>query len=286
MQIVSWNVAGLRGFLKKYDLNKFLEHHDVDIICFNETKVRAPLKLNKIDDRYNSFWCHCCAPERARYGYSGVAVLVKKEINVISCEEEVGKDQEGRTLTLELDRFYLVATYVPNAGQGLVRLDYRVNEWDPVLRTHLCDLSIKKPVMWVGDLNVIRFRDDVNSVLMNRRFAGNTVEEKESFEKTLKDANLVEVRTEVNECPYTYWSFMGKSFQTNFGMRLDYCCATPEIANDIEFVTTLKDEVSGFGECCLGEKRSSDHAPLLIRLSGQEAKVTDDDEDEGDGGAD
>ena len=36
---------------------------------------------------------------------------------------------EGRTITVELDSFFLVACYVPNSGEGLVRLKYRVDEW-------------------------------------------------------------------------------------------------------------------------------------------------------------
>jgi hypothetical protein len=36
---------------------------------------------------------------------------------------------EGRTIVLELDSFFLIACYVPNSGQNLERLDYRINEW-------------------------------------------------------------------------------------------------------------------------------------------------------------
>ena len=36
---------------------------------------------------------------------------------------------EGRTITIEFPKFYLVACYVPNSGDGLQRLNFRVNEW-------------------------------------------------------------------------------------------------------------------------------------------------------------
>lgn len=36
---------------------------------------------------------------------------------------------EGRTITVEFDSFILVACYVPNSGEGLRRLDYRIDEW-------------------------------------------------------------------------------------------------------------------------------------------------------------
>ena len=39
-------------------------------------------------------------------------------------------NSEGRLITAEFDTFYLVTTYVPNAGRGLVTLDKRM-DWDP-----------------------------------------------------------------------------------------------------------------------------------------------------------
>jgi hypothetical protein len=37
---------------------------------------------------------------------------------------------QGRVLTAEFPAFFLVNCYVPNSGDGLKRLDYRVNQWD------------------------------------------------------------------------------------------------------------------------------------------------------------
>ena len=36
---------------------------------------------------------------------------------------------EGRAITVEFPSFFLINCYVPNAGDGLVRLDYRIDEW-------------------------------------------------------------------------------------------------------------------------------------------------------------
>jgi exonuclease III len=44
-------------------------------------------------------------------------------------DEKKCHDGEGRTITMEFDSFILVACYVPNAGQKLERLSYRVREW-------------------------------------------------------------------------------------------------------------------------------------------------------------
>lgn len=36
---------------------------------------------------------------------------------------------EGRVITVETDGFYLINAYVPNSGEGLKRLDYRIHDW-------------------------------------------------------------------------------------------------------------------------------------------------------------
>jgi exonuclease III len=57
-------------------------------------------------------------------------------------------------LTLEFDAFNLVLTYVPNSGQKLERLDYRLHDWDVDFRAYLAHLGKRtgKPVIVGGDL--------------------------------------------------------------------------------------------------------------------------------------
>lgn len=45
--------------------------------------------------------------------------------------EDEGKrfNGEGRTITVEFSNFILVACYVPNSGEDLKRLNYRIEEW-------------------------------------------------------------------------------------------------------------------------------------------------------------
>jgi exonuclease III len=99
-------------------------------------------------------------------GYSGTAIFTKvkplKVINDIGIDEH---DKEGRSITLEFEKFYLLCTYVPNASQKLKRLEYRyaialipkfrVNQWDKDLQGFIANLEKSgKPVIWCGDLNV------------------------------------------------------------------------------------------------------------------------------------
>ena len=47
----------------------------------------------------------------------------------------------------------VVNVYVPNAGEGLKRLEYRLSAWDTSFSEHLAKLGERKPVILAGDLN-------------------------------------------------------------------------------------------------------------------------------------
>ena len=73
-------------------------------------------------------------------------------------------------ITAEFDQFFLVTTYVPNAGRKLVTLPKRL-EWDPLLREHLVNLdrNKKKPVVLCGDLNVAHLEIDLANPKTNKK---------------------------------------------------------------------------------------------------------------------
>jgi exonuclease III len=74
-------------------------------------------------------------------GYSGTAILSK--VKPLRVDDDLGIDKhdgEGRTITAEFDHFVIVAVYVPNSGDGLRRLDYRIKEWDVDFLNHLLRL--------------------------------------------------------------------------------------------------------------------------------------------------
>ena len=63
-------------------------------------------------------------------------------------------DTEGRVITAEFEKFYFICAYVPNAGDGMRRIDYRIDEWDVDFLKFIKVLETKKPVILAGDLNV------------------------------------------------------------------------------------------------------------------------------------
>ena len=143
---------------------------------------------------------------------------------------------EGRVLTMEFDRFFLVVAYVPNSGMKLDRLDYRVDTWDPAFRAYLDSLDALKPVVFGGDLNVGRLDRDIYNVSAPhvKKSAGLTPRERDSFESLLSSGGFAAdgyadtFRAFHPEADgwFTYWSGRVGNRPKNRGLRLDYFVAS------------------------------------------------------------
>lgn len=81
-------------------------------------------------------------------GYSGVGLLTKIDpIDVKYGIDIAEHDSEGRVITAEYEKFYLVVSYIPNSGRKLVRLGYR-QEFNQAFHQYLKKLDQIKPVIW------------------------------------------------------------------------------------------------------------------------------------------
>ncbi|KAK3888007.1 hypothetical protein Pcinc_007919 [Petrolisthes cinctipes] len=220
LKVLSWNVDGLRAWLKKDGLSMF-EKESPDIVCLQETKcseVKLPPEAKTVEG-YHSYFISAKTE-----GYSGVALYSKeKPIDVTYGFGDATHDDEGRVITAEFPNFYLVTTYVPNAGRKLVTLDKRM-DWDPKFRKHLKDLDAKKPVIMCGDLNVAHSEIDLANPKSNKKNAGFTQEERDGFTKLLSTGFVDSFRQlyPKKEKQYTFWTYIGNCRAKNVGWRLDY----------------------------------------------------------------
>ena len=246
MKLISWNVNGLRAIYKKGFVD-IVKNFDADIFCIQETKMQEgqiELDLNNYHEYYNY---------AERKGYSGTAIFTKiKPINVtygIGVEEH---DKEGRVITLEFDKFYMVNCYTPNSGRELARLDYRM-EWEEAFRKYLKDLDNKKPVIICGDLNVAHNEIDLKNPKSNRKNAGFTDEEREKIDKLLKSGFTDTFRKMYpnKEGCYTWWSYMFNARANNAGWRIDYFLVSDRISNNIKD-SYIYSEIMGSDHCPVG----------------------------------
>ena len=173
MKLISWNVNGIRACVQKGFLD-YMKAADADIFCIQESKLQEG-QIQLDTPGYEQYWNYA-----KKKGYSGTAVFTKHTPLAVSygigMEEH---DQEGRVITLEYPRFYLVTVYTPNSQNELARLDYRM-KWEDDFLAYLKKLEGKKPVIFCGDLNVAHEEIDLKNPKTNRRNAGFTDEEREN----------------------------------------------------------------------------------------------------------
>jgi len=229
-----------------------------DVMCLQETKTslkkQPPPDIAEKLKAWKYRYFHDCS---VKNGYSGVALLSKTK--PLSVQNGMGKkkhDGEGRSITAEFEKFYLVTTYVPNSGRGLVKLEYRTKEWDVDFRNYLLKLSEKKPVILCGDLNVAHTEIDLKNPKSNyNKTSGYTQAEIDELEKLMKAGFVDSYRKlyPTNEGAYTFWSYMGGARAKNVGWRLDYF-----MLKDCE--EWLEDNVIH------SEIMGSDHCPIELKL--------------------
>ena len=247
MKLISWNVNGLRAVLKK-GFQNFFKDIDADIFCVQETKMQEGQAEMEFAEGYHIYLNYA-----EKKGYSGTAVFTKKEpINVsygIGIEEH---DKEGRVITLEFEKFFLVNCYTPNSKRELERLDYRMT-WEDAFREYLLSLNKKKPVILCGDLNVAHKEIDLKNPKTNRGNAGFTDEERQKMTELLNAGFVDSFRYLYPEKTdsYTWWSYFANSREKNIGWRIDYFIVSKSIKNTIQ-EAYIYDTILGSDHCPVG----------------------------------
>ena len=243
MKLISWNVNGIRACLTK-GFEEFFNQIDADIFCIQETKCQQG-QVELEFENYQSYW-----NSAEKKGYSGTAIFTKKKpISVtygIGIEEH---DKEGRIITLEFEKFYLINNYTPNAKRELERLDYRMI-WEDEIRKYLLELNKKKPVIMCGDLNVAHEEIDLKNPKQNRQNAGFTDEERSKMTELL-DAGFTDTFRYLypeRENIYTWWSYMRQAREKNAGWRIDYFITSKDIENKIQ-EAKIHDQIYGSDHC-------------------------------------
>lgn len=253
LHLVNWNVNGLRSIIKK-DFTKDIHTLNPDVLCMQEHKASVADVKTVLEafPEYTSY----INDSKARKGYSGTAILTKKEPIAVTYDMGVEEhDQEGRVITAEFDDFILVTVYTPNSGEGLKRLDYR-KTWDEAFREYVSWHNKRKPVIICGDLNVAHQAIDLARPKQNyNKSAGYTQQEIDSFTSLLEAGFVDTFRNKYPEVvKYSYWNYLFNARANNTGWRIDYFLVSERLMPKV-FDALIYNE-------CMG----SDHCPVAIKL--------------------
>ncbi|WP_071026758.1 exodeoxyribonuclease III [Peptoniphilus raoultii] len=273
MKIISWNIDSLNAALTS-DSNRALltreilynlKNEEPDIIAIQETKLPmgGPSKKHKeiLDENFKDYdYAWLTSKEPARKGYAGTMFLYKKSITPDITYPVIGApttmDFEGRIITMEMENFYLINVYTPNAGSDLKRLSDR-QIWDEKFADYLCKLNEKKPVIATGDFNVAHREIDLAHPDTNHFSAGFTDEERQGFSNLLARGFIDTFRLIHGDVlgSYTWWAQRVKTSKiNNSGWRIDYFIVSNSLKDKI-----IKSEMIDSGQ-------RQDHAPILLEI--------------------
>lgn len=265
MKLYSWNVNGIRAVLNKGSFMSFIDEHDPDILCLQETKAardQVELDLPQYHEHFFS---------AIKKGYSGTAIFSKQPAmryidgfsdEIIEKYDVTGDtygnpNDEGRVISAEFDDFWLVTVYTPNSKGDLSRLSLRYDKWDKAFLAHLKQLEESKPVLFCGDLNVAHQEIDLARPKENVGKHGFTDQERERFQDLL-DVGFVDTFRAAypdQTGAYSWWTHWAKARERNVGWRIDYWLASQAIANRVSN-PQIHPDVTG-----------SDHCPVSIEFS-------------------
>ena len=249
MRILSFNVNGIRAIAGKTFISD-MQTHDFDIICLQETKASVEQVKETVAPLGYPF---VYVNEAVRKGYSGTAILSKKEAISITYDMGIEEhDQEGRVICAEYDGFYLVTVYVPNSGSELLRLGYR-QLWDKDFLNYLKKLEEKKPVIVCGDMNVAHKAIDLARPKANyNKSAGFMQEEIDGMDNYIASGLIDSWRAKNgDEIKYSWWSYRGGAREKNVGWRIDYFLVSESFLPNIKSAT-IHNDIYGSDHCPVG----------------------------------
>ncbi len=250
MQIISWNVNGIRAVAKK-NFFEDLKKMEPTILCLQETKAQndqVAEALNSISDYF------IYSNSANKKGYSGTAVLSK--IKPLEVSRDMGieiHDTEGRVLCLEYETFFLVNVYVPNSGSDLKRLNYR-QDWDKAFFDYLKNLEKRKPVVVCGDLNVAHKSIDLARPKPNyNKSAGYMQEEIDGMDRFTAGGLVDTFRHFYPDKTgmYSWWSYRAGAREKNVGWRIDYFLVSESFISSVKNAF-IRNEIMGSDHCPVG----------------------------------
>lgn len=248
MKLISWNVNGLRACAQKGFADIFAEL-DADVFCLQETKMQAG-QLDLQFSGYESYWNYA-----DKKGYSGTAIYTKhKPLDVhygmawLLGDAIDEHEHEGRVITLEYPECYIITVYVPNAQDGLKRLDYRMR-WEDTFLIYIKELDKVKPVIYCGDLNVAHQEIDLKNPKGNRKNPGFTDEERGKFTDVL-GAGFCDTWREMHpeEQVFSWWSYRFHAREKNVGWRIDYFVVSERLMPQVT-MADIHTDIYGSDHC-------------------------------------
>ncbi|MBU0713067.1 exodeoxyribonuclease III [bacterium] len=253
MQLISWNVNGIRSAHRKGFMEWF-QKQNPDIFCVQETKAQMDVLPH---DLLNIQGYHSVFSSAEKKGYSGVAVYSKRKPVQISTGLGISRfDHEGRTIVADFGEFVLFNIYFPNGQKNEERLKYKMDFYNAFLSVVDALDKEGRNVIVCGDVNTAHKEIDLAHPKENETTSGFLPMEREWIDKFLSHGWVDTFRMFYPEPEhYTWWSMRTRARERNIGWRIDYFYVNERFRKNVK---------DGF---ILPEVEGSDHCPIGLKIS-------------------
>ena len=251
MKIISYNVNGIRAALRKGFID-WLKSADPDVVLIQETKANPEQVDTHLFEEagYHHYWFSA-----QKKGYSGVAILSKKEPNHIEYGTGIeSMDFEGRNIRADFDTVSVMSMYLPS-GSNIKRLEHKL-EYMGLLQEYINSIKKEVPNLVIGgDYNICHEAIDIHDPIRNKNVSGFLPVEREWIGNFMQ-SGFIDAFRHLNKEPdnYTWWSYRANARTNNKGWRIDYNMVSDTLKDNISRAVILKDAMH------------SDHCPHTVEL--------------------
>jgi len=253
MQLISWNVNGIRSAHRKGFMEWF-QKQNPDIFCVQETKAQMDVLPH---DLLNIQGYHSVFSSAEKKGYSGVAMYSKRKPVQINTGLGISRfDHEGRTIVADFGQFVLFNIYFPNGQKNEERLKYKMDFYDAFLSVVDALDKEGRNIIVCGDVNTAHKEIDIAHPKENETTSGFLPIERQWIDKFLSHGWIDTFRMFHPEPEnYTWWSMRTRARERNVGWRIDYFYVNERFRKNVKDAFILQ-EVEG-----------SDHCPIGLEIS-------------------
>lgn len=252
MRIITYNVNGIRAAMRK-GFADWIESAQPDVLCIQETKAQ-PDQIPVFDFEllgYKTF-----AHSAIKKGYSGVAILTKKEPDQVKAGIGIpAYDAEGRFIRSDYGDISVISVYHPSGSSGEERQAFKM-KWLHDFESYVSQLRKERPNLIIcGDYNICHQAIDIHDPIRNAKVSGFLPEEREWMSGFLNNGftdSFRHLNTEPHQ--YSWWSYRANARANNKGWRIDYNMVSDTLSNKIERVAILS------------QAMHSDHCPVLLEM--------------------
>ena len=255
IKISSWNVNGIRASIRK-GFWEWFDSYNFDIVNIQENKAQLKDVEEKVEKNgYKLYWA-----EAKKKGYSGVSSWVKLNTNISLKNIGVNIaefDDEGRTIILEHEKFFLINGYFPNGREDHSRVDYKLRYSYEILKiAEKLRKKTGKGVVICGDINTAHTEIDLARPKQNKNSTGFLLRERAYIDELLKLGYKDAFRLfDKSEEVYSWWSYRAGARTRNVGWRIDYFFISEELEKNIKDCYYMTNQLG------------SDHCPVVLELS-------------------